>query len=257
MNHIAHFLLAPHTEQGTVGTLLADFYRGPISIALPDEIVTAIALHRAIDSHTDRHPATGEAKSLFAPGLRRYAGVALDLYFDHCLVREWDQYVTTSFAAFVDATYERLTSGLDAAYVPDRMRRMARAMRTEDWLGAYQDFDGVERALGRLNHAIRHRFEGKWICCRWQTNCGDCGRNSTPRSAFCFPMLPASPKCDRHLGQCRCSDTHPTGCWRLEVVRLGTASDQAERQERHRSRSIGWERRVPDRIAGPGPPNPR
>lgn len=158
MNHIAHFLLAPHTEQGTVGTLLADFYRGPISIALPDEIVTAIALHRAIDSHTDRHPATGEAKSLFAPGLRRYAGVALDLYFDHCLVREWDQYVTTSFAAFVDATYERLTSGLDAVYVPDRMRRMARAMRTEDWLGAYQDFDGVERALGRLNHAIRHRF---------------------------------------------------------------------------------------------------
>jgi acyl carrier protein phosphodiesterase len=158
MNHIAHFLLAPHTEEGTVGTLLADFYRGPISAALPDAIVAAIALHRAIDSHTDRHPATRDAKSLFAPGLRRYAGVALDLYFDHCLARDWDQYGTIPFTAFVDATYERLTGGLDAGYVPDRMRRMAQAMRTEDWLGAYQDFDGVERALGRLNHAIRHRF---------------------------------------------------------------------------------------------------
>lgn len=158
MNHIAHFLLAPHTEEGTVGTLLADFYRGPIAMALPEAIATAIALHRAIDSHTDRHPATGDAKSLFAAGLRRYAGVALDLYFDHCLVRDWDQHAATPFATFVDATYARLTSGLDAAYVPDRMRRMARAMRAEDWLGAYQDFDGVERALGRLNHAIRHRF---------------------------------------------------------------------------------------------------
>lgn len=158
MNHIAHFLLAPQTEQGTVGTLLADFYRGPISMALPEEIVAAIALHRAIDSHTDRHPATGAAKSLFAPGLRRYAGVALDLYFDHCLVRDWDRYATTPFAIFVDATYERLTRGQDATYVPDRMRRMARAMRTDDWLGAYQDFNGVEQALGRLNHAIRHRF---------------------------------------------------------------------------------------------------
>jgi acyl carrier protein phosphodiesterase len=158
MNHIAHFLLAPHTQEGAVGTLLADFYRGPISTALPGEIVAAIALHRAIDSHTDRHRATGEAKSLFASGLRRYAGVALDLYFDHCLVREWDQYAAMPFAAFVDVTYERLARGLDAAYVPDPMRRMARAMQIEDWLGAYRDLDGVERALGRLNQAIRHRF---------------------------------------------------------------------------------------------------
>ena len=158
MNHIAHFLLAPHTEEGTVGTLLADFHRGPIATTLPYEIVAAIALHRAVDSHTDRHPATREAKSLFAAGNRRYAGVALDLYFDHCLVRDWDRYAATPFAAFVGATYERLASGFDAAYVPDRMRRMARAMQAEDWLGAYRDFDGVERALGRLNHAIRYRF---------------------------------------------------------------------------------------------------
>lgn len=158
MNHIAHFLLAPHTSEGTVGTLLADFHRGTISVALPEAIVAAIALHRAIDSHTDRHPATREAKSLFAAGLRRYAGVALDLYFDHCLVREWERYATTPFAAFVGATYQRLAGGLDAAYVPDRMRRMAHAMRSDDWLGAYQNFDGVEQALGRLNHAIRHRF---------------------------------------------------------------------------------------------------
>ena len=158
MNHIAHFLLAPHTGEGAVGTLLADFHRGPIAASLPEEIVAAIALHRAIDSHTDRNPAAGAAKALFAPGLRRYAGVALDLYFDHCLVREWDRFATMPFDAFVGATYERLATGQDAEYVPDRMRRLAHAMRTDDWLGAYRDFEGVERALGRLNHAIRHRF---------------------------------------------------------------------------------------------------
>ena len=158
MNHIAHLLLAPHSRQGAVGTLLADFHRGPISPVLPAEIAAAIALHRAIDSHTDRHRATRDAKALFAPGLRRYAGVALDLYFDHCLVRNWDRYATISFARFVEATYDRLLSGLDAEYVPDRMRPMIQAMRNEDWLSAYRDFDGVERALIRLNHAIRHRF---------------------------------------------------------------------------------------------------
>ena len=158
MNHIAHFLLAPHTPPGATGTLLADFHRGPIAAALPREIAAAIALHRAIDGHTDRHPVIAEAKALFAPGLRRYAGVALDLYFDHCLVRDWDRHAATPFDAFVGATYARLAAGLDAEYVPDRMRRMAHAMRADDWLGAYRDFDGVERALARLNHAIRRRF---------------------------------------------------------------------------------------------------
>ena len=158
MNHIAHFLLAPHTELAATGTLLADFHRGAVAATLPNEVGAAIALHRAIDSHTDGHPVTRAAKALFAPGSRRYAGVALDLYFDHCLAREWERYAVVPFIDFVDATYVRLGAGLGAAYVPERMRRMANAMRAEDWLGAYAGFDGVERALLRLNHAIRHRF---------------------------------------------------------------------------------------------------
>ena len=169
MNHIAHFLLAPATGPGALGTLLADFYRGPISPALPGAIAASIALHRAIDSHTDRHPVTAAAKALFEPGLRRYAGVALDLYFDHCLVRRWDRHASTPFTAFVAATYARLEGGLDAPYVPDRMRRMAHAMQADDWLGAYRDFEGVEAALGRLNHAIRHRF-GREVDLRPLTN---------------------------------------------------------------------------------------
>jgi acyl carrier protein phosphodiesterase len=158
MNHIAHFLLAPHTSDGAVGTLLADFHRGPIAATLPESIAAAVALHRAVDSHTDRHPVTRAAKALFATGPRRYAGVALDLYFDHCLAREWPARAAVDFAPFVAATYERLRQGMDAAYVPERMRRMTRAMLADDWLGSYRDFAGIEQALGRLNHAIRHRF---------------------------------------------------------------------------------------------------
>ena len=158
MNHIAHFLLAPHNRDGCTGTLLADFHRGQIAMDLPAEVRSAIALHRAIDSHTDGHVATRATKALFAPEFRRYAGVALDLYFDHCLVRNWDRYAGAPFDGFIAATYDRVNRGLAAPYVPDRMRRMANAMCSDDWLGAYAQFDGVERALVRLNYAIRQRF---------------------------------------------------------------------------------------------------
>ena len=128
------------------------------SIAGLASTAAAIALHRAIDSYTDGHPGTHAAKALFAPRFRRYAGVALDVYFDHCLARNWRGYSNMAFDEFIGSTYSRLARGLDAPFIPDPMRRMVKAMHAEDWLGAYIEFDGVERALGRLNHAIRHRF---------------------------------------------------------------------------------------------------
>ena len=158
LNHIAHFLLAPHTEDGAIGTLLADFHRGPIGSDLPDGVASAIALHRAIDGHVDRHPVVADARSRFAPGHRRHAGVALDLYFDHCLVRKWPRHAAIPFDAFIGATYRRLRTGIDRGDLPPPTHRFTRAMIADDWLRAFARFDGVEAALGRLNFAIRRRF---------------------------------------------------------------------------------------------------
>jgi acyl carrier protein phosphodiesterase len=159
LNHLAHFLLAPQTVEATVGTLLADFHRGAIGEELPDPVAGAVALHRAIDSETDRHPELHALKAAFGQGHRRFAGLALDLYFDHCLARDWSLHSDIPFEPFVASTYVRLQGGLDEAYVPARMRDFATAMRDHDWLGSYRDFSGVEAALGRLNYTFRRRFQ--------------------------------------------------------------------------------------------------
>ena len=159
MNHLAHFLLAPHTVDAAIGTLLADFHRGAIEAELPAEVAQAIALHRAIDGETDRLPELRALKASFAPGHRRFAGPALDLYFDHCLARDWETRANTPFDAFVESTYARLSEGLTASFVPERMRGFTTAMRDNDWLRSYRDFTGVEAALGRLNYAFRRRFQ--------------------------------------------------------------------------------------------------
>jgi acyl carrier protein phosphodiesterase len=158
VNHLAHFLLAPRDAQSIAGTLLADFHRGPVAPPLPDAVRAAIALHRAIDGATDRMDSIRGLKASFRPGARRYAGLALDLYFDHCLVRRWDRHAATSFDAFVDATYAALEATLDEDYVPHRMRMFAEAMRDGDWLRSYRALDGVDAALVRLQHAFRRRF---------------------------------------------------------------------------------------------------
>src|SRR5205814_3083314 len=94
VNHIAHFLLAPQSVEGAIGTLLADFHRGSISPDLPQAVADSLRLHRAIDSETDRYPDVHALKASFSAGHRRFAGLALDLYFDHCLVRDWPRHST-------------------------------------------------------------------------------------------------------------------------------------------------------------------
>jgi acyl carrier protein phosphodiesterase len=159
LNHLVHFLLAPQTVAATVGTLLADFHRGTIGADLPEPVAEAIALHRAIDSETDRHPALHSLKALFGQGHRRFAGLALDLYFDHCIARDWPSHADVPFETFIDETYARLAEGIGADYVPERMRGFVIAMQDNDWLRSYEDFAGVEAALGRLNFSFRRRFQ--------------------------------------------------------------------------------------------------
>ena len=95
---------------------------------------------------------------MFVPAHRRYSGVALDLYFDHCLAREWPRHASVPFDEFIAATYRRLDRGIESGELPPVTHRFTRAMIDNDWLGAFVGFDGVEAALGRLNFAIRRRF---------------------------------------------------------------------------------------------------
>jgi len=158
LNHLAHFLLAPRDHESIAGTLLADFHRGPIGPPLPAKVRAAIALHRAIDGATDRIEPVRALKAAFLPGARRYAGLALDLYFDYCLARRWERHAAMPLDAFVADTYRALERTTDEDYVPQRMRLFARAMRDDDWLMSYRSLAGVDAALVRLQHAFRRRF---------------------------------------------------------------------------------------------------
>lgn len=49
---------------------------------------------------TDRHPVVQAARAGFEPGARRYAGILLDILYDHCLALDWARYSDEPLAAF-------------------------------------------------------------------------------------------------------------------------------------------------------------
>ena len=156
MNFLAHALLAAPGEDEMFGSLVPDFHpRGAIDAALPRGVRNGLALHRAVDVYTDAHPDVRAARALFEPPLRRYAGIVLDIWFDHLLARDFEAH-----SPFALQTFSRRVQALllaREAELPPRMDAFARYMRRNELPEAYRDSATIERVLqgvaGRVSRA--------------------------------------------------------------------------------------------------------
>ncbi|HSD16364.1 MAG TPA: ACP phosphodiesterase [Thermomonas sp.] len=154
MNYLAHAWLARHSDDAILGALLGDFVFGQSALQdWPPAIRAEIVRHRRIDQYTDAHPAVIAARGLFDDaGLRRYAGIVLDVYFDHCLARGWARWNGSPLDGFTARVYRVLDEHRD--HLPPRLHAIAPRMAAHDWLGSYVDRDSVDRAV----HGIATRL---------------------------------------------------------------------------------------------------
>ncbi len=159
MNHFAHLVLARPTVESTVGNLLGDFARGVDPDALPPAVRAGLENHRAVDRFTDAHPLVKDMKRRFSRRRRRFAGIALDIYFDHLLINHWESLEDGEADSAIAEMYARMRAG--RPLMPgERMRRVTRRMVEHDWFGSYRERDSIAAALDRVAGRIRfrHRF---------------------------------------------------------------------------------------------------
>ena len=101
MNWLAHLHLARDSDAALLGALLGDFALGTSGLDCWGAVEhREILVHRRVDRFTDTHPAVEALRARFPDGRRRYAGIVLDLYFDHCLARDWSRWSDTALDAF-------------------------------------------------------------------------------------------------------------------------------------------------------------
>ncbi|HEY9101681.1 ACP phosphodiesterase [Chitinimonas sp.] len=152
MNFLAHIYLARHSDAAMVGALLGDFAKADVSGRYPPEVVREIVLHRRIDAFTDNHAIFRQGVALFAPGRRRYAGIVLDVFYDHLLSQRWARYTGEPREALIARFYQALLA--HAPLLPDKLREIAPWMVEQDWLGSYLELEGVELAVRRISQRL-------------------------------------------------------------------------------------------------------
>jgi len=153
MNFLAHFHLAWPDEGLVAGGLEGDYYKGPLGSDLPGPIAQGVRLHRAIDAYTDSHPLVAQLRRDFPPNLRRYAGILIDLSFDHYLSKHWDDYSDIPLPEFNAGIYRALKSHEHA--LSDGSRRMLARMLEHDILGLYRDWETVPASAAHIGQRFR------------------------------------------------------------------------------------------------------
>jgi len=145
MNHLAHALVSGDDDALIVGGFLGDFVHGGIDPALPLGIRRGLALHRAVDVYTDGHPLVAASRALFEPPYRRYAGIVLDIWFDHLLARDFQRWSVVPLADY-SANLRHLLERHDAL-LPPLLKRFLRYMRLHDLPLRYRDEAQIQRVL--------------------------------------------------------------------------------------------------------------
>ncbi|PMZ86478.1 MULTISPECIES: ACP phosphodiesterase [unclassified Pseudomonas] len=151
MNYLAHLHLGGQRPGQLLGSLYGDFVKGHLQGQFAPDIEGAIQLHRSIDVFTDRHPLVDVALSRFSLTRRRYAGIVLDVFFDHCLARDWALYADRPLALFTSDVYRVLSS---ERQLPERLAKIAPHMVANDWLGSYQEFEVLEQVLRGISRRL-------------------------------------------------------------------------------------------------------
>ena len=154
MNYLAHAFLARATPALLTGGLLGDFVKGRIDDSFAPAIRVGIELHRAIDSYTDAHAIVAASRALVAPARRRFAGILVDVFYDHFLARHWPRHAELPLARFTQHVYAVLWPQRHG--FPERLQRILPWMRADDWLASYAELDAVDAALRGMTRRFRY-----------------------------------------------------------------------------------------------------
>ena len=150
MNFLAHSYLT-FTDEQIVGQFLQDFIRNKDRFSFPEKIGEGITLHRAIDTFTDAHPEIHEAKKIFSPLVRLYAGAFVDVAFDYFLANSMPDKALKEHSEKV----YRVLRNYDE-FLPPNFLRMLDSMEKDNWLYNYRSDLGIEFSMKNVLNKAKY-----------------------------------------------------------------------------------------------------
>jgi acyl carrier protein phosphodiesterase len=155
MNFLSHLYLSGDSEGLIIGNFIADSVKGSVLTSFPEEIQKGIILHRKIDTYTDSHPIVEQSKQRLRSKYKKYSSVIVDIYYDHYLAVNWNDYSSEDLHKYIQNIYALI--GQNKRHLPPKSVMFTKYMLEHNILSAYARLDGIEKVLQGMSH--RATFE--------------------------------------------------------------------------------------------------
>ncbi len=145
MNFLAHLYLSGADEKLKIGNFIADSVKGSSFNKYPAGIARGITLHRAIDHFSDTHPIFLKSVERLRPNYKKYAGVLVDIFYDHFLAKNWKEYSDISLSQYSKQAYKLMLK--NALLMPAKSMMFLRYAIRTNRLESYANLQGIEEVL--------------------------------------------------------------------------------------------------------------
>ena len=145
MNYLSHIYLSGESEEIKLGNFIGDFVKGKQFLKYPPNVAKGILLHRQIDSFTDSHTLVNECIVKLRPGFGKYSGIVVDIFLDHFLAVNWNQYSEEKISSFTKRFHAVLLSNF--FQLPSQVKMFLPFLIQNKRLQSYASFEGIEKTL--------------------------------------------------------------------------------------------------------------
>ena len=154
MNYLAHILLSGTNKNVQIGNFIGDAVKGKDYLKYPNFIQVGLLLHREIDSFTDTYAIVKKSKKRLHPRYGHYAGVIIDILYDHFLCINWSSYSNENLDDFIKNFYVLMLKYRDP--LPGEIKRILPKLIKNDWFSNYKTKKGIARVLKGMQNYIKH-----------------------------------------------------------------------------------------------------
>ncbi|QQS50100.1 MAG: DUF479 domain-containing protein [Bacteroidota bacterium] len=141
MNYLAHIFLSGTEEAVVIGNFIGDYVKGREYLKYPPNIQKGLVLHRQIDTFTDSHKVVAQSKKYIAPQYGKWAGIIIDIFYDHFLIKNWDKFCPVPLEQYKEDIFDVLQKYYPV--LPDRVKYFVPSFIQNDWINTYSTTEGI------------------------------------------------------------------------------------------------------------------
>ncbi len=154
MNFLAHIYLSGDNDLVKIGNFMADGIRGKQFEHFPEDVQKGILLHRFIDTYTDSHDIFRKSTKRLHERYHHYAGVIVDIVYDHFLAKNWEKYSDEKLELFVNRFYHSLHDNYEI--LTEKTQGLMPYMIERNWLVSYRTTEGIQHILTQMDRRSKN-----------------------------------------------------------------------------------------------------